>query len=270
MKPRIGVLGSGTARTELPPHFHEREDALALALPIRLSHFARSAYERLLVDVGYVDAAQRGAAQCDAIFINSFADYGVDAMRAVLNIPVIGAGEASLRLAADSGRRFAILTVWPQSMRFLYDERLRALNLVDRCAAIEHLSVESELTKLARDDGIMERMHRHENSLLQSMQAACLRLQRDRGADVIVLGCTCMAPIGPALASASPIPVLESSRAGYETSIALARAALRVPATCADIDPRQQIVALVDAWAGAAQRIPIANEPDCPVCETAS
>jgi allantoin racemase len=267
MKPRIGVLGSGTAKTELPAHFRERDDAIALALPIRLSHFARSAYERLLVDVGYVDAAQRGAADCDAIFINSFADYGIDAMRAVLAIPVIGAGEASLRLAAESGRRFAILTVWPQSMRFLYDERLRALQLADRCVAIEHFSPESELTKLGREDGVMERMYRHENSLLAGLRSVCQRLQREHGAEAIVLGCTCMAPIGPALAAASSIPVLESSRVGYDASIALARASVHEPPT-AHTDARRQIIALVDSWAGAARGATVTGEPDCPVCET--
>ena len=42
--------------------------------------FAFTPYERLLVDLGYVDAAQSAAqAACDAILINSFADYGIEA-----------------------------------------------------------------------------------------------------------------------------------------------------------------------------------------------
>ena len=68
---------------------------LVLVQP-RLSLFAFTAYERLLVDLGYVDACQQAAAAgADAIVINSFADYGLEAARAAVNIPVYGAGESA-------------------------------------------------------------------------------------------------------------------------------------------------------------------------------
>ncbi len=264
MKPRIAVLGSGTARPELPPHFFEREDAEPWAAPVRLSAFARTPYERLVVDVGYVDAAQKAAPSADAIFINSFADYGIDAMRAVLAIPVVGAGEAALLEAARQAGRFAIVTVWPESMCFLYDERLRALGLAERCVSIVHVSPESELAKLGSDDSVMERMHRHEPTVLEQLRDACSRAVARDGAECIVLGCTCMAPIGPALAAACAFPVLESSRLGLAASIAAAgtrqgRGAPRSDGT--------QLVTLVDAWAGAQATNSITREPDCPVCE---
>ena len=264
MKSRVAVLGSGTARSELPPHFFERPDANPWAAPIRLSAFARSPYERLIVDVGYVDAAQNAAAASDVIFINSFADYGIDAMRAVLNIPVVGAGEASLLEAARRVACFAIVTVWPESMQFLYAERLRALDLASRCVNIVHVSPESELTKLASADGIMERMHRHENSALDQLHMACRAAVDRDGAQCIVLGCTCMAPIGPALAALCPVPVLESSRVGFAASIAASSAAQSHPA------PRTAntlVSSLVDAWAGARLAAPPVVEPDCPICE---
>ncbi len=265
MKPRIAVLGSGTTRSELPPHFFERDAAEPWAAPVRLSAFARTPYERLVVDVGYVDAAQKAAPLADAIFINSFADYGIDAMRAVLAIPVVGAGEAALMAAARHTERFAIVTVWPESMGFLYAERLRALGLTERCVNIEHVSPESELARLGGDDSIMERMHRHEPTVVEQLRDACNRAVAIHGAGCIVLGCTCMAPIGPALAAACAFPVLESSRVGLAASIAAAgtpqgRRAPRSDGT--------QLVTLVDAWAGVQATNPIAREPDCPVCES--
>jgi allantoin racemase len=263
-QPRIAVLGSGTARPELPPHFFERDDARPWAAPVRLSAFARTPYERLVVDVGYVDAAQQAAPLADAIFINSFADYGIDAMRAVLAIPVVGAGEAALAEAARRAGRFAIVTVWPESMGFLYDERLRALGLTERCVSIEHVSPESELAKLGSDDSVMERMHRHEPSVLEQLRDACNRAVSRHGAGCIVLGCTCMAPIGPALAAACAFPVLESSRLGLAASIAAAGAQHGRRAPRSD---GTQLVTLVDAWAGAQATNSIAREPDCPVCE---
>jgi allantoin racemase len=264
MKPRIAVLGSGTARPELPPHFLERNDAQPWAAPVRLSAFARTPYERLIVDVGYVDAAQQAAPRADAIFINSFADYGIDAMRAVLAIPVVGAGEAALTEAARRAGRFAIVTVWPESMGFLYDERLRALGLAERCVSIVHVSPESELAKLGTDGSVMERMHRQEARVLDELRNACNRVVAADGAECVVLGCTCMAPVGPALAAACAFPVLESSRLGLAASIAAARPRqdLRKPRS-----DGTQIVTLVDSWAGARATHSIAREPDCPVCD---
>jgi allantoin racemase len=262
-KPRVAVLGSGTARSELPPHFFERADAEPWAAPIRLSAFARSPYERLVVDVGYVDAGQNAASASDVIFINSFADYGIDAMRAVLDIPVVGAGEATLLAASQRFERFAIITVWPESMRFLYDERLRALDLANWCVSIQHISPETELTKLGRDDGVMERMRRQETVVLDQLRSACRSAVERDGAECIVLGCTCMAPIGPKLASLCSVPVLESSRVGFTASIAAANGPNRhpTPQTANTLLP-----SLVDAWTGARLAATTASEPDCPVC----
>jgi allantoin racemase len=243
----------------------------------RLSAFASTPYERLVVDVGYVDAAQAAADDgCNALFINSMADYGIEAMRAAVGIPVVGAGEASLRAGGRDGRRFAIVTVWPASMRFLYDERLRACGLEPQCAAIRHLSDEDELARLGADDGVMARMHRGERAVIARLAAMCEDAVREDGAECIVLGCTCMAPIGPAIASGCFVPVIESSRTGFLATVA----ALRDPAArAAATGPRRSsrtamVPGLVDAWLGASGRTralaPGAAAPqdgsDCPVC----
>ncbi len=234
----------------------------------RLSAFAFTPYERLIVDLGYVDAGQlaerEGAA---AVYINSFADYGIDALRAVLTIPVIGAGEATLQAAARGGRSFAIVTVWPRSLAHLYDERLRALALAEQCLAIRHVSAEEELARVGHEDGVMQRMHRGETSILDHIREACDRVVREHGVECVVLGCTCMAPIGPALESACSVPVLESSRIGYRAAVAAARG--RTPHTArATITARRDLVpALVDAWleGGPKAELPDAGG-DCPVC----
>ncbi len=280
---RIGVIGSGTAATDLPAHLQElaRDGVEPRIVNPRLSAFASTPYERLIVDVGYVDAAQAAADDgCNALFINSMADYGIEAMRAAVGIPVVGAGEASLREGGRDGRRFAIVTVWPASMRFLYDERLRACGLEPQCVAIRHLSGEDELARLGADDGVMSRMHRGERAVIARLAAMCEDAVREEGAECIVLGCTCMAPIGPAIASACFVPVIESSRAGFLATVA----ALRDPAArAAATGPRRSgrtalVPGLVDAWLGASGRArsptPGAAAPqdgsDCPVCVDAT
>jgi allantoin racemase len=242
------------------------------------------------VDLGYVDAAQSAAAAgCDALFINSMADYGIDAMRAAVDIPVVGAGEAALREGGRGGRRFAIVTVWPASMRFLYDERLRACGLESQCVAVRHLSGEEELARLGSDDGVMARMHRGEGAVIERLAALCAEVVRRDAAQCIVLGCTCMAPIGPALAAACDVPVVESSRHGYRAAAeALRDPDARRAAVGAMRSGRTGLVpSLLDGWfeasraqhdgdaartAAASPALPRLSPPsdgsDCPVCVT--
>lgn len=258
---KIAVIGSGSQSTTLPAHLQALAVAgieLVLVQP-RLSLFAFTAYERLLVDLGYVDACQQAAAAgADAIVINSFADYGLEAARAAVNIPVYGAGESALRAAAALGA-FGIITVWPRSMSFLYRERLSSLGLTSDCLAVQHLHAEDELTRLADESGVMQRMARQERSIIETIQAHRDALI-EQGARSVVLGCTCMGPIGPALAADCALPIIEGSVAAVRD--AMAYATHSPPET-----PRTQqphlIPKLIDAWSEQ-QSLPDAD--DCPVC----
>ena len=218
---KIAIIGSGSQSPTLPPHLRELARPgveLALVQP-RLSLFAFTAYERLLVDVGYVDACQKAAAEgADAIVINSFADYGIDAARAVVDVPVYGAGESALAEAADQGL-FGIVTVWPASMGFLYTERLRSLRLEARCVALHHVQNEDELERLADETGVMQRMARQESDIIRTLQASGEKLMQ-QGANSIVLGCTCMGPIGLELQKLARVPVIEGSVAAVRAAIA--------------------------------------------------
>jgi allantoin racemase len=215
-----------------------------------------------------VDAAQLAEREGDAaVFINSFADYGIDAMRAVLTIPVIGAGEATLLAAARGGRRFAIVTVWPRSMQFLYDERLRAVAVAEQCVGIRHFSTEEELGRVGQDAGVMARMHRHEADVIGGLLAECGRAVREDGAECIVLGCTCMGPVGPALEAGCAVPVLESSRVGLRAALTECRRR-GAPRTAARPARRGELVPeLVDAWLEGGSRPAVPDAAgDCPVC----
>ncbi len=272
MSIRIAVLGSGTRTNEMPAHLIEQavDGVQAELITSRVAGFASNPYDRLVVDVAYVDMAQRAAAAgCDAVFINTYADYGIEAMRSVLRIPVIGAGEAAMIEAAQGGRRFSIVTVWPASMKFLYDERTCMTAAGQACLGVRYISPEEELARLTTADGVQQRMGRREGAIIDRIVAECERAVREDGAQSIVLGCTCMAPIGPAVAARCPVPVIESSRAGFRAAVAAVRAG-------AMLDERKRterpalIPAIVDAYVGGACALSqgtIAAAPDeCPVC----
>ncbi len=266
---RIAVLGSGTRTPVMPPHLAELANAhyIPELINSRLPAFAGNPYDRLVVDLAYVEMAQRAeAAGCAAIFINTYADYGIEAMRAAVAIPVVGAGEVAMTIAAESGRKFSIVTVWPPSMKFIYDERTRAVAAGAVCLRVRHVSAEDELLRLGQAHGVQERMARHEDAIIGLIARECERAIVEDGAQAIVLGCTCMAPVGPQVASAVGVPVIEGSRAGYRAAVAAAQAQQAPPA-----GPRTAratlIPSIVDAYVSGAPGTQAASVPaECQVC----
>lgn len=274
---RVAVLGSGTTSLELPAHLaaiRSASTAIDIVNP-RLVVFPATPYERLIVDLGYLDAAEQAQrAGFAAVVINSFADYGIDAARAA-GIVMLGSGEAALRAAAAAGPRFSIVTIWPRSMAHLYDERLRALGLTERCARVRHVGTEADLTTLGSDDSVMSQLHRGDAAMLRRVLAECRAAIAQDDIQSIVLGCTCMAPIAATVAAELDFPVMEGSGLAVRAAIAMPQpgatpgaqtmSAQRAGATSAG--------ALVDAWLGLRQRNQPINQAsddrpdvDCDVC----
>ncbi|VVD72675.1 aspartate/glutamate racemase family protein [Pandoraea nosoerga] len=54
------------------------------------------------------------AALADGVIVGAFGDPGIDALRARLDVPVVGIGASSVREAATGGRRFGIATTTPR------------------------------------------------------------------------------------------------------------------------------------------------------------
>ena len=230
---KIAILGTGDAPTpnETTPE------------PIRS---AASTFEPLLVGVpGAVfpdspaarDACARAylaaglAAERDGYagaYINTVGDYGLAELRAACGIPVTGAGEGAIRTAQRGSRRFAIVTIWPPALRFLYDAVLADTGSTADCVAIHHLSADAELATLDRPDNFVREMQACGITSMARIRAACRSALDTDGADVIILGCTCMQPT-VALLEADGLPVVEPMVAGYRHLESLAaRAGERV------------------------------------------
>jgi allantoin racemase len=230
--------------------------------PPRIPLFPHTPYERLLIEVAHVDAAERAAADgVDAIVIDSTCDWGIEAIRAAVDIPVVGAGEIGISAASAGGRRYSIVTVWPPSLRFLYEERLRSVPGGETCAGIRYVSEDRELDRLDADDNLVARLDRGEETILDRLVAECRRSVVEDGAEAVLLGCTCMAGIAPAIEERfSEVPVIESSR------LAL-RAVLDATVQPARRTRRTGLASqLLDAWLeGAPAQEPLAAE-ECEVC----
>ncbi|MEZ5500840.1 MAG: aspartate/glutamate racemase family protein [Steroidobacteraceae bacterium] len=261
----VAVLGSGTASAVLPVTIQrlDDEDVHPVIVNPRLAVFAFTPYERLLVDLAYVDAAEIASARGHgAILVNSFADYGLEAMRARLAIPAIGAGEAAIALAAQGGRRFGIVTVWPASLQHLYDERLARVPGAHQCTEVRHVFDERELARLRSADGVMQRMQHADKAVIDAIVAACDESLASAGSECIVLGCTCMTSIAAEVAGRIDAPLIDPVATGYlkARDAALHGTVREPPAGSSDAS----VGALIDAWLAAGT--PTGNAADCPVC----
>lgn len=182
---------------------------------LRFRVMARTPYEHLFTELGTLDVAERALADgCDVVYVDTFGDYAVERIRALTSRPVIGAGEASIRHAAAEHASYSIVTVWPQSMAYLYDERLESTPGGRSCRGLHHLSDDDELDRVGRRDGVKARMGRHEDGVVDALVDLSRRaLEQDRS-DAVLLGCTCMSPVAAQLRDRLDVPVLDPSAIG--------------------------------------------------------
>jgi allantoin racemase len=262
--PKLAVITSiGEERALL--RAPEDSDIEVFRVEQRVPGFARNPYDRFIVALAHIDAAERAVTEgADAIFLDTFADYGLPEMRYAVPVPVIGAGEAGIHTASAGGTRdFAIVTVWPQSMNYLYKERLDNVVGGDRCKRVEHVMPELELQKAGTDAFIKNRMVRHETDVIELLASKVRQVAEETGVSAILLGCTCMAPVGPQIQELAPgIEVVEGQRNGLAASFAT----LRAPQGEVNLSPRRGTVPLiVDAWL-AHGIVPEFRPDECEVC----
>jgi len=96
-------------------------------------HDYRNSYFQLLSTQAIVEATlQAEQEQFDAVVVNCFDDPGVKEARAVVSIPVIGIGEASLLFGCQVGRKLGIVVPnMPGQIAFV-EEQLRYHGLTNR------------------------------------------------------------------------------------------------------------------------------------------
>ena len=130
------------------------------------------------------EAEQAG---CDAIICDCFGDPGVHAARELVDIPVIGAGESSVLLAASLGQRFSVVTVLP-SVFTMIENLVRRAGVDGKLASIR--SVDIPVLQLHEKDKMV-------SALLEQMIRA---IEEDK-AHALILGCTGMMGVAKNLRS---------------------------------------------------------------------
>jgi allantoin racemase len=221
MTTRIAVIGTGFTPTggNAPP----REIAAVAngryrpeLIETTLSVFPGTPYERGLTALGYIEAGIRAQDEgYGAVFINTFGDYGIAELKSALSIPVVGAGEASMSMAATLGRKFAIVTIWPTSLNFIFQERLTTCGMTERCAGVFNVLANDEMAQRGSGDDPVVAMRSAKATMIERIVSVAQNAITQHGADTIILGCTCMAPIGGLIAKRLNVPVVEPLATGY-------------------------------------------------------
>jgi allantoin racemase len=147
-----------------------------------------------------------------AIIIGCYSDPGLDALREMLTIPVIGPGAASLHLAAQLGTRICVLT--PSGRGYgRVAARLRSLGIAPLLASVRGIGL-----------SVMDLAKQKPGALDKAAEAARLAVEQD-GADVLVLGCMSMAflpGICEELGKRVGVPVVNPVIAALKTAEAVA------------------------------------------------
>jgi Asp/Glu/hydantoin racemase len=167
-------------------------------------------YDLMLADLGLVMLGARAQEEgYDAVVIETIGDGGLAELRALLDIPVVGAGQAAHLLALALGRRFSILVVW-EGFKLIHERTLRAYGWEDRCASIRALDMKPGEPDFADMFG------GREDRFYPALAALARRCVDEDGADVVVLGSTTMYAAYGYLRDAVDVPVVEPAAASYK------------------------------------------------------
>ncbi|HHW03874.1 MAG TPA: hypothetical protein GXX35_13890 [Thermoanaerobacterales bacterium] len=152
--------------------------------------------------------------KCDAIMINCFADPAVNAARELADIPVVGPAEASMALALMLGHKFAVISTLRNSGPWI-ELQARSYGIENRMAAaigidIPVLELKTDLKKTAA-----------------YLIDAAKELIKSKGAEVIVLGCTGMAPVADMIRKELNVPVVEPMAAAFKMAEMMADLGLK-------------------------------------------
>ena len=168
-----------------------------------------SAYEAALVVPELCQAVVRAERDgVDAVIVGCFSDPGLEALRELVRIAVIGPGASALHLAAQLGSRFSVISPLGGGGLGRVEARLRALGVEAKLASVR--SVDMPVLDVARQRGaVLERLSEIGRSAV-----------REDHADVLVLGCMSMGFLGVTeeVGKEIGVPVVNPVTAGLKTA----------------------------------------------------
>jgi len=131
----------------------------------------------------------------DAIVVNCFGDPCIEAIREVVNVPVLGPGETSMMIASLLGHKFSVISP-TRKTAVQVELHARALGIEHRLSSVVGLDI--AVLDLERDV----------EKTVKAVVKASKKAVQD-GAEVIVLGCTGLAYMADEIRKRLNVPLIE-------------------------------------------------------------
>jgi allantoin racemase len=201
-----------------------------------------SYHDYVLADFAMLEAGLEAADDgYDALCIDTMSDSGANALRSMLDIPVIAPGRASYLTALMLGHRFSVLTQWDGWIA-LYHKGVREYGLEQHLVSVRSINTPPDVENL---------LGGKEDVVFPKLRDAGLRCVED-GADVICLGSTTMHQAHAYLSENLPVPVINPGPLSYklaETMLALRLTQSRSAYPRPQVEKREMITAMAEAAA---------------------
>ncbi|WP_316238624.1 aspartate/glutamate racemase family protein [Bradyrhizobium sp. SZCCHNR1015] len=140
---------------------------------------------------------------CDGVIVAAFGDPGAAEIRALGVRPVVGIGEASMRTAAEGGRRFGVATVTPA--------------LVASIAALaDGLGLAAEFTGVRLTEGDPVALAADPARLVDALAAATRACIEADGAEAVIIGGGPLAQAADQLQPQFSVPIIKPIAAAVE------------------------------------------------------
>lgn len=150
----------------------------------------------------------------DAVVVACFDDTGVDAVRCLVDVPVIGIGEAAYHAASMISTKFTVVTTLSRSVAGI-EANLHRYGLDRKCGRVRA----TDIPVLKLEDG-------DEATIDKIRQEIGLAISEDR-AEAIVLGCAGMADLMDMLSSEFGLPIVDGVASAVTMAEALVSAGLK-------------------------------------------
>jgi allantoin racemase len=162
---------------------------------------------------GLLDEVQRHP-DVDAIVIACFDDTGLDAVRSLVSVPVLGIGEAAYHAASMVSTKFSVVTTLSRSVPGL-ENNLQRYGLAQKCVRVRATDI--PVLKLEEGDpATLSKIH-------VEIQEA---IEKD-AAEAIVLGCAGMTDLMMQLSDKFGLPIIDGVTAAVTFAEALVGAGLK-------------------------------------------
>ena len=157
-----------------------------------------------------LDAWANAPGDVDAVVLACFGDPGLDALREICPVPVVGMADASILQACALGGRFSIVT-GGERWQSMLEEFVAGMGLSSRLASVR---------TVAPTGAAIARNPKAAMALLAKGCQACVKEDR---ADVVILGGAGLAGLAAKLAGKVEVPLLDGVACAISTAESLAK-----------------------------------------------